>query len=207
VPMESAIAPCMGGKTAPPETPITRMPAPRRVWRPRFAVPSVKSVGYIGASKKKSRMSWICSTGCLFVLLLALALHVKANQDLSRLLQRRNSLDRSNGTRSGPASKFVRPTAHANSQSRDPPPPSTSSTDNQNGIDNQPNKSRARPKNTLGTTNNNNAKAGDPKSRPRIGADRKKFKGNYGDGFGNAFERRFGHKRPDKGATTASPNE
>ena len=40
-----------------PETPMTRMPAPRRVLRPKFAVPSVKIDGYIGASKKKMQMS------------------------------------------------------------------------------------------------------------------------------------------------------
>jgi hypothetical protein len=32
---------------------MTKIPAPRRVWRPRFAVPRVKRVGYIGASRKK----------------------------------------------------------------------------------------------------------------------------------------------------------
>ena len=32
---------------------MTKIPAPRRVWRPRLAVPSVNRVGYIGASKKK----------------------------------------------------------------------------------------------------------------------------------------------------------
>jgi hypothetical protein len=36
-----------------PETPITKIPAPRRVWRPRFSVPIVNRVGYIGASRKK----------------------------------------------------------------------------------------------------------------------------------------------------------
>lgn len=43
----SATAPWMGGKTAPPATPMTRIPAPRRVWVPRFAVPRVKIVGYL----------------------------------------------------------------------------------------------------------------------------------------------------------------
>lgn len=37
----------------PPLTPMTRIPAPRRVFLPKFAVPRVNIVGYMGAMKKK----------------------------------------------------------------------------------------------------------------------------------------------------------
>lgn len=36
---------------------MTRIPAPLLVWLPRFSVPSVKRIGYMGASKKNNAMT------------------------------------------------------------------------------------------------------------------------------------------------------
>ncbi|KAL8863872.1 MAG: hypothetical protein Q9198_010270, partial [Flavoplaca austrocitrina] len=55
--LASAVAPKIGGTTAPPETPATIQPDPRLVWRPIPRMPKARMVGKQILSKKRVKLN------------------------------------------------------------------------------------------------------------------------------------------------------